>query len=282
MGYADTQQEWKPLVEVFNSQKHYEEIVQTVGFGPAPQKPEGTSVVFDSSWQGVIARFNHIAYGLGFAVTFEEMEDNLYKEVATQRARMLGVAFRQTKETIVANFYNTMFTSTGTPDGVPFISGAHPLEGGGTGSNTLSVQADLSEAALEDLYISMTQATDDRGNRIVIKPKSLIVSPFVWFNAIRILKSTFQSGTANNDINVINYTNLFPEGIKSNRFLTAPHAFFIRTDIDPKTGPVLFSRNAIRFTEDNDFPTENKLYKGYERYSVGMSDWRGVWGSNGP
>ncbi len=97
MGYADTQQEWKPLVEVFNSEKHYEEIVQTVGFGPAPQKPEGTSVVFDSSWQGVIARFNHIAYGLGFAVTFEEMEDNLYKEVATERARSLGISFRQTK-----------------------------------------------------------------------------------------------------------------------------------------------------------------------------------------
>lgn len=282
MGYNETMQEWKSLVDVYTSKKHYEEHVQTVGFGPAPQKPEGTAVMYDSSWQGFIARFNHIAYGLGYAVTQEEIEDNLYKEVAEGRARSLGNSFRQTKETTVANLYNGFFTNTGTPDGTAIINGAHPLQGGGTMANTLTVQADLSEASLEDLWVLMANAVDDRGNRIVIMPRSLVIAPSNYFNAHRILKSTFQSGTANNDINVLNYMNVFPEGIKVNRYLTAPNAFFIRTDIDPKTGPILYERVKLAFTEDNDFNTENKLYKGRERYSVGVTDFRSVYGINGP
>lgn len=279
--YDETNQEWKPLVDVFQSQKHYEEIVQIVGYGTAPQKPEGSPTLYDTEWQGFVTRFIHIAYGLGYIVTKEEIDDNLYPQVAAERATALGFSFRQTKETVVANFYSNMFTTNGS-DGTPLINGAHPLQGGGTGTNTLAVPADLSEAALEDIFIQMQLTTDDRGNRIALMPRSLIVHPAEIFNAQRILKSTFQSGTANNDINALKYMNIFPEGVKSNRYLTAPHAFFIRTNLMAKQGPILFQRNAISFAEDGDFDTGNMKYKGYERYSVGMADWRGVFGVNGP
>lgn len=280
-GYNETAQEWKPLVEVFSSKKAYEEIVQVVGYGAAPAKPEGTPTMYDSEWQGFITRFIHIAYGLGYIVTQEEIDDNLYPQVASERAEALGFSFRQTKETIVGNFYNTMFTRNGS-DGVPVISASHPLQGGGTGTNTLTVAADLSEAALEDLSIQMWLTTDDRGNRISLMPRSLHVHPSEMFNAQRILKSTFQSGTANNDINALKYLNMFPEGVKMNRYFTAPHAFFIRTNIMAKQGPILFERNKIKYSDDGDFDSGNIKYKAYERYSVGMADWRGVFGSNGP
>ena len=280
-GYSETGQEWRPLVDVFSSKKAYEEIVQVVGYGPAPAKPEGQPTMYDSEWQGFITRFIHIAYGLGYIVTQEEIDDNLYPQVANERAEALGFSFRQTKETVVANFYNTMFSSNGS-DGVSIVNSAHPLQGGGTGTNTLSVPSDLSEAALEDLSIQMWLTTDDRGNRISLMPRSLIVAPAEMFNAQRILKSTFQSGTANNDINALKYLNMFPEGIKMNRYLTAPHAFFIRTNIMAKQGPILFQRNKIKYADDGDFDSGNVKYKAYERYSVGMADWRGVFGSNGP
>jgi hypothetical protein len=279
--YNETAQEWKSLVDVFSSKKQYEEIVQIVGYGAAPAKPEGQPTMYDSEWQGFVTRFIHIAYGLGYIVTQEEIDDNLYPQVANERTGALGFSFRQTKETVVANFYNTMGTRLGS-DGVPFISSAHPLQGGGTGSNTLSVPADLSEAALEDLTIQMWLTTDDRGNRISLMPRSLIVPAQEMYNAQRILKSTFQSGTANNDINALKYLNMFPEGVKMNRYLSAPHTFFIRTNIMAKQGPILFQRNPIRFSDDGDFDSGNVKYKAYERYSVGMADWRGVFGSVGP
>ena len=280
-GYNETNQEWKALVDVFSSKKAYEEIVQIVGYAPAPAKPEGTPTTYDSEWQGFITRFIHIAYGLGYIVTQEEIDDNLYPQVAAERAEALGFSFRQTKETIVANFYNTMFTNNGS-DGVSLVNVAHPLQGGGTGSNTLTVAADLSEAALEDLTIQMWLTTDDRGNRISLMPRSLIVPAQEMFNAQRILKSTFQAGTANNDINALKYLNMFPEGIKMNRYLTAPHSFFVRTNIMAKQGPILFQRNPIKYADDGDFDSGNMKYKAYERYSVGMADWRGVFGVQGP
>jgi hypothetical protein len=275
--YNETNQEWKALVDVFSSKKAYEEIVQIVGYAPAPAKAEGTPTTYDSEWQGYITRFIHIAYGLGYIVTQEEIDDNLYPQVAAERTEALGFSFRQTKETIVANFYNNMGTVAGS-DGVPTISTAHPLQGGGTGSNTLTVPADLSEAALEDLTIQMWLTTDDRGNRISLMPRSLIVPAQEMYNAQRILKSTFQSGTANNDINALKYLNLFPEGIKMNRYLT----YFIRTNIMAKQGPILFQRNPIKFSDDGDFDSGNMKYKAYERYSVGMADWRGVFAVIGP
>lgn len=282
--YNETGMEWKNLVEVFDSKKAYEEIVQITSYGPAPAKPEGSPTLYTTEWQGFVTRFIHIAYGLGYIVTKEEKDDNLYPQVAAERTTALGFSFRQTKETIVANFYNRMFTAgtSAGSDGVAIISTAHPLQGGGTGSNTLTVPADLSEVALEDLTIQMWLTTDDLSNRISIMPEALIVPPQEMYNAQRILKSTFQSGTANNDINAMKYMNMFPKGIKMNRYLSAPHAYFIRTNIPAKQGPILFQRNKIDFAQDGDFDSGNAKYKGYERYSVGQADWRGIFGVNGP
>ena len=280
--YNELGQQWKDLVEVYTSEKHYEEIVQMVGYGAAPQKPESSPTLYDTEWQGFVTRFIHVAYGLGYIVTQEELDDNLYPQVSAERTEALGYSFRQTKETIVANLYNNAFSTLGA-DGTALINTAHPLQGGGTMSNTLAVPADLSEAALEDITIQMMSAVDDRGLRINLRPKSLVVQSAEMYNAQRILKSTFQSGTSNNDINAMKSMGVFPEGIKVNQYLTAPHTFFIRTDLPGKQGPILFQRNAVKFAPDGDFDTGNMKYKGYERYSVGIADpVRGLWGVQGP
>lgn len=282
-GYDETTQEWKPLFDVHTSNKQYEEIVGITGFGLVPQKAEGSMVNYDSEFQTYVTRFVHVAYALGYVVTHEEIMDNLYSQVSMSRAQALGFSFRQTKENVGANVYNRAFNSSFTGgDGVSLLNTAHPLAGGGTFSNKLAVDADLSEASLEDLTIQIMGTVDDRGLLINLMPRSLIIPRQEIYNAQRILKSTFQSGTANNDINALNNMNVFPEGIKVNRYLTSPHAFFIRTNIPSKQGMICFEREAPQFTEDNDFDTMNRKYKGYERYSFGWADPRALFGSNGP
>ena len=282
-GYDETTQEWKALFDEQTSKKQYEELVSVSGFGPAPIKTEGQSASFDSELQGYVTRAVHVAYSLGYIVTKEEIADNLYPEVSGSRAQALGFSFRQTKENVGANVYNRGFNSSYTGgDGVSLLNVAHPLIAGGTFSNKLAVDADLSEVALEDLTIQIMGATDDRGLLINLMPKSLIVPRQEVYNAQRILKSTFQSGTANNDINALNMMNVFPDGIKVNRYLSSPHAFFIRTNIPSKQGLIHFKRVGMEFTDDNDFDTENMKYKGYERYSFVWADPRCLYGSNGP
>jgi hypothetical protein len=282
-GYDETTQEWKRLVDIHESSQQYEEIVGHTGFGPAKVKAEGTPTQFDSQVQGFTTRFVHVAYSLGYQVTFEEQEDNLYKKVGTQRSRALGFSFRQTKENVVANFYNRAFNSSyPLADGQSLCSTAHPLVGGGTFSNALATPSDLSEASLEDLVIQMMGAVDDRGLIINVMPRLLVVARQEAFNIERILKSTFQSGTANNDINAMKSLGTFPEGWAVNRYLTSPHAFFIRSNIPTEQQIILFQRNAISFSEDNEFQTKNRSYAAYERYSVGTPDPRAIWASNGP
>jgi len=282
-GYDETNQEWKNLFEIQDSKQQYEELVSVTGFGLAPVKPEGSGVNYDSEIQGFVTRAVHVSYGLGYIVTKEEIADNLYKEVAETRGQALGFSGRQTKENVAANIYNRGFNSSyPMGDGQSMLNVAHPNASGGTFSNMLAVGADLSEASLEDLTIQIMGAQDDRGLLINLMPKSLIIPRQEVYNAQRILKSTFQSGTANNDINAINNMNIFPEGIKLNRYLTSPHAFFIRTNIPSRNGLIHFKRTAAEFTQDNDFDTENMKYKYYERYSFVCGDVRAIFGSNGP
>jgi hypothetical protein len=216
-------------------------------------------------------------------VTHEELKDDLYMEVSKSRAPSNARAFRQTKERVCANIWNRGFNASFTgADGVPLFSTVHPNTSGGTFSNRLPVDADLSEAALEDMIILQMQATDDRGLLINLMPRSLHVAPANWFNANRILKSVYQVGNANNDINVIHATNALPMGIKLNHYFTSPQAWFIRTNIEKGKGMVFLEREAISFDQDNDFDTKNAKALGYERYSAGWVDPRAVYGSNGP
>lgn len=278
--YDDHQTEYTDIFDTFTSDKAYEDDVQIVGFGLAPVKAQGAAVSYDSEVQGPTTRYTHVAYALGYIVTHEELKDDLYTEVSNTRAASLARGFRQTKERIAANVYNNAQTSGYTGgDGVVLLSTAHVLTSGGTASNTLSAQADLSEASLEDLMIQIMQATDDRGLLINLMPKSLHIAPANWFNANRILESVYQTDTANNNINVIKATNALPMGCKVNHYFTDADAWFVRTNVP--NGMKYYEREAIMFDQDNDFDTMNAKAKGYERYSFGWSDWRGVYGSVG-
>lgn len=279
--YAEHQEEWPMLFDQDTSSQNYEEDVQITGFGLAPVKSEGQGTVYTSELQGFIARYVHLVYSLGYIVTKEELEDNLYEKVSKRRAASLAFSFRQTKENVAANIYNRAFNSSFVgADGVSLCNTAHPNTSGGTFSNMLAVGADLSEASLEDLIIQIMGATDDVGNLINLMPQRLLVPRQEWFNANRIMKSVFQPGTANNDINVVKATGAIPGGIGLNHYFTAPHAWFLRTNCPD--GMKMYQRVEITFEQDNDFDTDNAKAKSRERYSFFWSDPRALFGSNGP
>lgn len=274
----------KPLMfsEVFDvqtSDKAYEETQELAGFGLAPVKAEGGSISYDTTINGYVTRFTNVTYGLGFIVTEEAVEDNQYKAQAEKRTKALKRSMRHTKETVFANILNRAFNSSYTGgDGKEMIATDHPTANG-TQSNELTVAADLSETALEDLFIQMMNATDTRGLRIALMPKKLIVAPANAFNAERILKSTLQNDTANNAINAIRSKGLLTEGAISWAFLTDADAWFVKSDITD--GLLAFNRRALDFQKDGDFETGNFKHKATERYSGGWDDWRGIWGSPG-
>ena len=279
--YAEHPEEYTDLFNKDSSTQNYEEDVQLTGFGLAPRKSEGTGVAYDSEIQGFVTRYTHIAYALGYIVTKEELDDNLYEKISKRHAASLAMGFRQTKENIAANVYNRAFNGTYLGgDGVALCSTAHPNTTGGTWANMPTTSADLSEASLEDAVIAIMGMTNDRGLLIQVMPQTLHIARQEHFNAHRILKSVYQSGNANNDVNVLLATNAFPGGIKLNHYFTSAHAWFVRTNI--QDGMKYYERHSISFDQDNDFDTMNVKAKGYERYSVGWSDPKGVWGVNGP
>jgi len=281
--YNEHAEEWRDLVDVEDSSMNYEEDVQITGFGLVPVKAQGQGTAYDSEIQGFTTRYTHLTYSLGYIVTLEELEDDLYEKVSKTRSRALAFSFNQTKEIVVANIYNRAFNASYIyGDGVSLCNVAHPNTSGGTWSNMLAIGADLSEASLEDLIIQTMGATDDRGLLISLMPTSLHVSRQDWFNANRIMKSVFQPGGAQNDINVLKATNAIPQGIKMNHYFTSPHAFFIRANVRKGTGLKYYQRIPISFNQDNDFDTDNAKAKSRERFSAGATDSRAIWGSNGP
>ena len=279
--YDEHPEEFTALFDTEMSHQNYEEDVQLTGFGLAPVKTEGQGVQYDSEVQGFTTRYTHIAYALGYIVTKEELDDNLYESVSKKRAGALAMSFRQTKENVAANIYNRAFNSTYTGgDGKALCATDHPNTTGGTFANKLTVDADLSEASLEDATIALMGFQNDRGLLINVLPKSLHIARQEYYNAARILKSVNQPTNANNDINVLRANNVFPGGAVLNHYFTSPHAWFIRTNI--RDGMKYYSRVGISFDQDNDFDTMNAKAKGYERYSFGWTDPRAVYGSNGP
>lgn len=279
--YNEYPTEYVDLFDQLSSEQAYEEDYQVTGFGLAPIKAEGAPVSYDSEIGGIVSRYVHIAYALGYIVTHEELKDNLYETVSNRRAKRNAISMHQTIENVAANVYNRAFNSSYTfGDGKELCSTSHPFVLGGTGSNKLSPDADLSEAALEDLTIQIMGITDDKGLLFRIMPMSLHIARQEWYNANRIMKSVLQSGNGNNDINVLRATNAFPGGIKVNHYFTNAHAWFIRTNCP--NGIQMFWREKPYFDQDNDFDTMNAKAKSYMRFSVGVSDWRAVFGSNGP
>lgn len=277
---AEYPDEFRALFDTESSDKRYEERVQRTGFGLAPIKPEGESIQYDSAQEGFTSRMTNVTYALGFKITEEAVEDNLYMEAGTQYSAWLARAMKQTKENVAANVYNRAFNSSYVGgDGKELLATDHPSLSGSQ-SNELGTPADLSEAALEDLTIQIMQATDDRGLRIQLKPKSLIVPVQGYYEAGRILRSELRPGTANNDINALKAMGVIPE-VVTNHYLTDADAFFIRTDMPSGEGLIHQERRAIRFKQDEDFDTSNLCYKADERYAFGWASWRGVFGSAG-
>ena len=280
--YAEHAKEYGDLYNELDSDKAYEQDVEVTGFGLAPVKAQGAPIQYDSEIQGIVTTYTHVAYALGYIVTYEELRDNLYEEVSMRRAKANAFSINQTIENAAAFLYNNAFSTTyyTTADGAALVSTSHVNATGGTYSNALSPAADLSEAALEDLTIQIMGTQNDRGLLINIMPESLHIPRQEFYNANRILKSVLQSNTANNNINVLKAVNAFPKGIKLNHYFTAPHAWFIRTNCP--NGMQMFWRDRPQFDQDNDFDTKNAKAATYMRFSVGASDPRGIFGSNGP
>lgn len=277
--YTEHPVEYTDLYDIETSDKNYEEDVEMTGFGLVPVKQQGASIVYDDENQGTVTRYTHIAYGMGFIITREELDDNLYEKKGVTRTKALAFSARQTKENVGANVYNRAFNSAYVGgDGKELLATDHPSLSGNQ-SNELAVAADISEAALEDLCIQIMNATNSKGLRISLMPRSLNVPPALTFEATRILKSQLQNDTANNAINALRAMGMFPEGVKVNHYFTDPDAYFIRTNAPE--GMKMFQRVAAEFAQDTDFDTSNLKYKVYERYSVGWTDWRGLYGSAG-
>jgi hypothetical protein len=280
--YDQHQEEYTDLYDVKTSDKAYEQAVQITPFGLAPVKAQGAPVTYDGELQGVVNTYTHLAYALGYIVTYEELRDNQYKEVATRRAEANAFSMQQTIENVAAFPYNNGFATTyfTTGDGKALCATDHVNATGGSYSNALSPAADLAEASLEDLTIQIMGATNDTGLLINVMPKSLHIARQEWYNANRILGSVLQSDTANNNINVLKATNAFPGGVKMKHYFTSAHAWFIRTNAP--NGMTFFWRDEPMFDQDNDFDTKNAKAASYMRFSVGVTDPRGIYGSNGP
>lgn len=277
--YMEHPEEFPELFDEESSDQAYEEDVEVTGFGLAPVKQQGETIYYDSESQGAVTRYTHVAYAIGYIVTYEELRDNLYASVSKTRAKALAFSMRQTKENVAANVYNRAFNATYTyGDGTTLISTTHPTLAGNQ-SNQLTTAADISEVAIEDLVIQIMQVQNNRGLRISALPKSLHVPVQSWFEANRILKSVLQNDTAQNAINVLKATNALPDGIKVNHYFTSATAWFIRTNVP--NGMRYFNREAASFDQDNDFDTKNAKAACYERYSFGMTDFRGVFGTAG-
>ena len=275
--YNDHATEWDKLFDTFSSKRAYEEDVGVTGLGLAAVKPQGQGVTYDSDSQAYITRYQHVVYALGFVITREMVEDDLYDVVGSRRAKGLARSMRHTKEIVAANVYNRAFNSAYTGgDGVELCATNHPrFAGGANWANELATAADLSQTALEQAYIDIGKWTDDRGLRIAVRPTKLIIPVDLEFEAMRILKSAYEPGGSQNDINPM-YGRFDPI---INHFLTDTDAWFLRTNVGD--GMKCFTRRGMQFGMDNDFDTENAKYKATERYSFGWTDPRAIFGSPG-
>ena len=272
--------EYTDLYDVEDDDRAYVEDYKVTGYGLASVKPEMQAGTFDDEYAGGTTRYTHIAYSLGYIVSYEELQDNLYMEVASRRAKANAFSMAQTVEVTGAFIYNNAFATTyfTTWDNKALIATDHVNISGGSFSNKLSPAADLSEAALEDLSIQIMGAKNDRNLNISLMPQSLHVAPGEWFNANRILKSVLQSDTTSNNINVLKATNAFPKGIKVNHYLTNAASWFVRTNAPQ--GMKMFWRERPNLARDNDFHTKNALALAYMRLSFGCTDPLGIYGSD--
>ena len=280
MEYARYGEEHKEIYETEKSERSFEEETKLAGFGAAPVKNEGSAIAYDNAQEAFTARYTHETIALGFSITEEAIEDNLYDSLSARYTKGLARAMAYTKQVKAASVLNNGFSNSYLGgDGVSLFSTAHPLVNGGTNSNTPATQADLNETSLEAAVIQIAAWTDERGLLIAAKPRKLIIPPSLMFVATRLLETNLRVGTNNNDINALKNNGSIPEGYAVNHFLTDVNAWFLTTDVP--NGLKHFERTALQNSMDGDFDTGNVRYKSRERYSFGWSDPLGVYGSSG-
>ena len=278
--YARYGEEHKEIYETETSERSFEEETKLAGFSAAPVKPEGQAIAYDNAQEAWTARYNHETIAMGFSITEEAIEDNLYDSLSARYTKALARAMAYTKQVKAAAVLNQGFNSAVTyGDGVSLFSTAHPLISGGTNSNRPTVGADLNETSLENAVIQIAGWTDERGLLIAAKPKKLIVPPALMFVATRLLETELRVATADNDINAIKNNGSIPDGYTVNHFLTDTNAWFLTTDVP--NGLKHFVRMPLANSMDGDFDTGNVRYKARERYSFGVSDPLGIYGSPG-
>ena len=279
--YATYGEEHKEIYETEKSERSFEEETKLSGFSAAPVKNEGSAIAYDNAQEAFTARYNHETIALGFSITEEAVEDNLYDSLSARYTKGLARAMAYTKQVKAASVLNNGFSAGvyAGGDGVALFSTAHPLVSGGTNSNRPSTNADLNETSLENAVIQIAAWTDERGLLIAAKPKKLIVPPALQFVATRLLETNLRVGTADNDINALKNNGSIPEGYTINHYLTDTNAWFLCTDVP--NGLKHFERMALTNSMDGDFDTGNVRYKARERYSFGVSDPLGIFGSPG-
>ena len=278
--YATYDQEHKEIYETETSERSFEEETKLSGFSAAPVKNEGSAISYDNAQEAWTARYNHETIALGFSLTEEAIEDNLYDSLSARYTKALARAMAYTKQVKAAAVLNNGFSAAYTGgDGVALFSSAHPLICGGTNSNIPSTPADLNETSLEAAVIQISLWTDERGLLIAAKPKKLVVPSSLQFVATRLLETELRVGTTDNDINAIKNNGSISEGYCVNHFLTDTNAWFLTTDVP--NGMKHFVRSPLANSMDGDFDTGNVRYKSRERYSFGWSDPLGMFGSAG-
>ena len=277
--YDKYENEHAEIYETENSDRSFEEEVKLSGFGAAPVKNEGSAIQYDSAQEAFTARYSHETVAMGFSITEEAMEDNLYDSLSARYTKALARAMAYTKQTKAASLLNTGFATFQSGDGVTLFNASHPTVGGTLNSNRPSVAADLNETSLEQAVIDIAGYTDERGLLIAARPRKLVVPPSLMFVATRLLETELRTATADNDLNAIKSNGSIPEGYRVNHYLTDTDAWFLITDVP--NGMKHFVRTPMQTSMDGDFDTGNVRYKARERYSFRVSDPLGIYGSPG-
>jgi len=282
MEYAKYGEEHAEIYETESSDRSFEEETKLSGFSAAPVKNEGAAIEYDNAQEAWTARYTHETIAMGFSITEEAIEDNLYDSLSARYTKALARAMAYTKQVKASTILNQAFTGSGNPtygDGKVLCATDHPLVGGGSNSNRPAVAADLNETSLEAAVIQIAGWTDERGLLIAAKPRKLVIPPNLQFVATRLLETEGRVGTADNDINAIRNNGSIPEGYTVNHYLTDTDAWFLMTDVP--NGLKHFVRTPMSTSMDADFDTGNSRYKARERYSFGVSDPLGIYGSPG-
>lgn len=278
--YKKYENEDTEIYETENSERSFEEETKLSTFGAAPVKPEGQGIFYDNAQETWTARYTHETIAMGFSITEEAMEDNLYDSLSTRYTKALARSMAYTKQVKAAAVLNNGFNSNFKyGDGQSLFSTSHPLVSGGTNANRPTTGADLNETSLENAVIAIQAWLDERGLIIAAQPRKLIVPSALQFVATRLLQTELRVGTNDNDINALKNNGSIPEGYTVNHYLTDNNAWFIKTDVP--NGLKHFNRVALKTTMDGDFDTGNVRYRARERYSYGVSDPLGMWGSPG-